>query len=88
MFDPGCYELAEKFMAGEPKTCRTELNTAALAQHIQNSVEAWIEDFRQRRMLVRFQRCPDCGQPMLPKGVTKKPNQYDHARGCPREARP
>jgi hypothetical protein len=27
--------------------------------------------------------CRLCGQPMLPKGVKKKPNEYDHARGCP-----
>ena len=27
--------------------------------------------------------CKDCGQPMLPHGVTKKPNEYDHASGCP-----
>ncbi len=27
--------------------------------------------------------CKDCGQPMLPKGGVKKPNEYDHARGCP-----
>lgn len=26
--------------------------------------------------------CPDCGQPMLPKGVKK---QLDHASGCPQE---
>lgn len=29
--------------------------------------------------------CPDCGQPMLPKGVKKQPNEYDHASGCPQE---
>lgn len=28
--------------------------------------------------------CPDCGQPMLPPGAIKKPNEYDHASGCPR----
>jgi hypothetical protein len=28
-------------------------------------------------------RCRECGQPMLPKGRTKKPNEYDHASGCP-----
>ena len=28
--------------------------------------------------------CPDCGQPMLPKGQKKKPDFFDHARGCPR----
>ena len=27
--------------------------------------------------------CPDCGQPMLPPGETKRPNEYDHASGCP-----
>lgn len=28
--------------------------------------------------------CPDCDQPMRPRGVKKKPNEYDHASGCPR----
>lgn len=27
--------------------------------------------------------CKDCGQPMLPRGAVKLPNEYDHARGCP-----
>ena len=27
--------------------------------------------------------CRYCGQPMLPPGVEKKPNEYDHAQGCP-----
>lgn len=27
--------------------------------------------------------CTDCGQPMLPPGEVKRPNEYDHARGCP-----
>jgi hypothetical protein len=27
--------------------------------------------------------CPDCDQPMLPAGMVKRPNEYDHARGCP-----
>ena len=31
--------------------------------------------------------CDECGQPMLPPGVTKRPNEYDHARGCPRAAK-
>jgi hypothetical protein len=26
--------------------------------------------------------CKGCGQPMLPRGAIKKPNEYDHARGC------
>jgi hypothetical protein len=30
-----------------------------------------------------YKRCKGCGQPMKPKGVKKKPNEYDHARGCP-----
>ena len=30
--------------------------------------------------------CPDCGQPMLPPGKAKRPNEYDHASGCPRLA--
>lgn len=27
--------------------------------------------------------CRYCGQPMRPKGVRKRPNEYDHAQGCP-----
>lgn len=27
--------------------------------------------------------CRECGQPMLPWNETKRPNEYDHARGCP-----
>ena len=27
--------------------------------------------------------CKECGQPMLPKGAKKRPNEYDHAQGCP-----
>lgn len=27
--------------------------------------------------------CPGCNQPMLPAGEIKKPNEYDHAQGCP-----
>lgn len=32
---------------------------------------------------VECKLCRFCGQPMKPKGVRKKPNEYDHARGCP-----
>ncbi len=31
-----------------------------------------------------MKRCPDCDQSMLPPGQVKRPNEYDHARGCPR----
>ena len=27
--------------------------------------------------------CRFCGQPMKPKGVRKRPDEYDHAHGCP-----
>lgn len=33
----------------------------------------------------KYLLCPECSQPMLPPGVEKKPNQYDHASGCPIE---
>lgn len=34
-----------------------------------------------------YKLCPDCGQPMLKKGQTRKhPEDYRHASGCPREA--
>ncbi len=32
-------------------------------------------------------KCKDCGQPMLPKGAVKNPNEYDHAQGCPSDGR-
>lgn len=32
--------------------------------------------------------CTDCGQPMLPPGETKRPNEYDHASGCPQGLSP
>lgn len=31
--------------------------------------------------------CPDCDQPMLPAGQLKRPNEYDHASGCPRDVK-
>ncbi len=27
--------------------------------------------------------CPHCDQPMLPKGMVKQVNEFDHAAGCP-----
>ncbi len=30
----------------------------------------------------RYKLCPECGQPMLPKGMEKQPGEYDHAQGC------
>ena len=32
---------------------------------------------------MKYRLCRYCGQPMKPKGVKKKPNEFDHARGCP-----
>lgn len=29
-------------------------------------------------------RCTECGQPMLPCGAKKLPNEYDHASGFPK----
>ena len=31
-----------------------------------------------------YKLCWFCGQPLLPKGVRKRPNEFDHAQGCPR----
>ncbi len=36
-----------------------------------------------RQMLKKETLCLHCGQPMLPPGEVKRPNEYDHARGCP-----
>lgn len=33
-------------------------------------------------------KCKECGQPMLPKGAKKKPDEYDHAQGCPNDRNP
>jgi hypothetical protein len=30
-----------------------------------------------------YQLCKSCGQPMKPKGVKKRPDEFDHAQGCP-----
>jgi hypothetical protein len=30
-----------------------------------------------------YKLCRFCGQPMKPKGIRKKPDEYDHAQGCP-----
>lgn len=30
-----------------------------------------------------WKKCPECDQPMLPKGRVKKPGEFDHAQGCP-----
>jgi ribosomal protein L32 len=33
-----------------------------------------------------YNRCPECGQPMLRKGQKRKhPDDYRHAQGCPKE---
>jgi hypothetical protein len=36
---------------------------------------------------VKYKLCELCGQPMKPKGVKKKPNEFDHASGCPNGGR-
>lgn len=40
-----------------------------------------IDDFAMKK---RTEVCDQCGQPMLPPGIEKKTNEYDHASGCPR----
>lgn len=39
------------------------------------------------RLKFKSGKCPDCGQPMLPKGVQKRPSEYDHASGFPNDPR-
>ncbi len=34
-------------------------------------------------MRTRYKLCTYCGQPMRPWRVKKKPNEFDHASGCP-----
>lgn len=36
----------------------------------------------RKSMPGRERLCKECDQPMLPNGVTKLPNEYDHAQGC------
>ena len=36
----------------------------------------------------KWELCPDCDQPMLPDGMVKQPNEFDHASGCPRAESP
>ena len=40
--------------------------------------------YRERERVMADKLCPDCGCPLLPKGVKKRPHEYDHAGGCPR----
>ena len=47
MFDPKCYELAEHFLNDDPLVIFTDKDRNALAQHIQNAIEGWIEDARE-----------------------------------------
>ena len=46
-FDAKCYELAKAFLSDEP-TLDSEESRADLAQDIQNTIEDWIEDQRQK----------------------------------------
>lgn len=41
-YDSRCYDLAEAFLSDSPEK-DTEANRAALAQHIQDEIEGWIE---------------------------------------------
>ena len=52
----------------------TQLNCSAYEKLIE-------EDVVPKRVLYKL--CRHCGQPMRPKGVKKKHNEYDHAQGCP-----
>lgn len=36
-----------------------------------------------RYVLAEVEPCDACGQPMLPPRARKRPNEYDHASGCP-----
>ncbi len=49
MFDQKCYDLAAEFLSdGEPDDMNTEANRKTLAQCIQDSIEAEIEDMREK----------------------------------------
>ena len=47
-----------------------------------NHVHAYVRE-EPSRTEPRYKLCRFCGQPMKPKGVKKKPDEYDHAQGCP-----
>lgn len=36
-----------------------------------------------RNAFRQWQLCPKCDAPMLPPGVEKKRNEFDHCSGCP-----
>src|SRR5689334_14094226 len=40
-------------------------------------------DSKTKRSTPATKLCEGCGQPMLPDGAKKLPNEYDHAQGCP-----
>lgn len=44
-------------------------------------IPVWRKDQQLHRLSDLM--CRHCGQPMRPKGVPKRPNEYDHAQGCP-----
>lgn len=53
----------------------------------ERSVELCMEELRklvaEERTGIAPKLCRFCGQPMKPKGVPKRPDEYDHAQGCP-----
>lgn len=48
-------------------------------EHIQRQLQARVHQLALRNL------CPQCSQPVLPKGVEKQPDWYNHAQGCPND---
>jgi hypothetical protein len=49
MYDPRCAELAEIFLNDQPEDARNEENLDALAQAIQDAIEAYLDDLAAAR---------------------------------------
>jgi hypothetical protein len=48
-YDPRCRELAEVFLADQPEDAQNEENLDALAQAIQDAIEAYLTDLEVAR---------------------------------------
>lgn len=61
---------------------------AQLQSEVQRRRNAMRKSHKGGRPRKHAPDCAQCGQPMLPVGVKKEINQYDHASGCPLGGRP
>lgn len=66
----------------------TAIPDAQLQSEVQRRRNALRKSRKGGRPRKHTPDCAQCGQPMLPVGVKKEINQYDHASGCPLGGRP